>query len=200
MTKQLLLFTFHCKNDFNSKIIKISFLLYNFVIYLWINTLFINDSILHDLFISKGKVGLFHYTYNLIIISIIVSTIKNILLLLVFTENDIVSLKENENDTYDRESVRKVLTSVALKCCLFFVFNILTLSFIWVYLACFFTIFKNTQIFVIKNTAICFAISLFIPIVLGPFISAIRIFALSNRESQNRLCAYYLSKALQIFI
>ena len=120
-------------------------------------------------------------------------------MLLIFTENDIVSLRE-EKETDITDKIRRVLTTVTMKCYLFFVFNLLSLVFIWVYLACFFTIFKNTQFFVLKNTFICFGISLISPIVLGIIPCAIRIIALSNRESKNRLCAYYISKVFQVLI
>ena len=199
MAKQLLLFTFHCKNDFNSKIIKFVFLPYTFAVFLFINTVFVNDSILHNIFIYQGKIGMFYYIYRIIFITIFTMFIKNILLLLIFTENNVVSIRE-EDETDKTEKIRKVLTAVTMKCYLFFVFNLFSLIFIWVYLACFFTIFKNTQIFVIKNTLISFGISLVAPIALGIIPCSIRFFSLSNRESKNRLCAYYFSKALQILI
>ena len=199
MTKHILLFTFHCKNDFNSRIIKLVFLLYSFVIFLFMNTIFVTDSILHDIFIFKGKIGIFFYIYKIIVITFLSLIIKNILLLLIFTENNVVSIRE-ENETDKTEKIRNVLTAVTMKCYLFFVFNLFSLIFVWVYLSCFFTIFKNTQIFVIKNTLISFGISLIIPIVLGFIPCSIRMFSLANRESQNRLCQYYLSKILHVLI
>ena len=197
MSKQLILFTFHCRKDFNSKIIKIIFLLYTLIIFLLMNTIFVTDSILHDLFIFQGKIGIFYYIKRPIIITILTSLIKNILMLFVFTENDVVSIRE-ENETDKTEKIRKIFTTVTMKCCLFFVFNLLSLVFIWVYLACFFSVFKNTQFFVLKYTLITFGISLFIPIVFGIIPCTIRSFSLSNRESKNRICTYYISKVLQI--
>ena len=199
MTKNILLFTFHCKNDFNSKIIKFVFLFYSFSIFLFINTIYVTDSILHEIFIFQGKVGIFYYIYRIILLALLLIFIKNILMLLIFTENDIVSLRE-EKETDITDKIRRVLTTVTMKCYLFFVFNLLSLVFIWVYLACFFTIFKNTQFFVLMNTFISFGISLLSPIVLGIIPCAIRIIALSNRESKNRLCAYYISKVFQVLI
>ena len=197
MSKQLLLFTFHCRKDYNSKIIKIIFLLYTLIIFLLMNTVFVNDSILHDIFIHKGNIGLFYYIKRPIIITILSLIIKNLLMLFVFTENDVVSLRE-ENETVKTEKIRKTLTIVTMKCCLFFVFNLFSLIFIWIYSACFFSIFKNTHFFVLKNTLITFGISLLIPLVFGFVSCLIRSFSLSNRESKNRICTYYLSRILQI--
>ena len=199
MTKQLLLFTFHCKTDFNSRIIKLVFLLYSFVIFLFINTLFVNDSILHVLFIFKGNIGISYYMDRIIIITFLSLIIKNILIFFIFTENNVVSIREyNETDKEDK--IRHVFTTVSMKCYIFFIFNLFSLLFIWVYLTCFFIIFKNTQIFVLKNTLIGFGISLFVPIILGFIPCCLRMLALANRESKNRLFVYYLSKILYILI
>ena len=199
MTKELILFTFSSKNDFNSKSIKICFLLNIFALFLFINTSFIDDSVLHVLYMAKGKVSIFYFLPTIIYITIIASFIKNFLILFVFTESNFISLREND-DTYKKEYIRQMYSIVSIKCFLFFIFSIFIMICVWIYLACFFTIFKNTQILVLKNTFISFGISLLIPIVFGVFPAVLRIFSLSNRESQNRLGIYYISKILQVII
>ncbi len=200
MTKQLLLFTFNCKNDYNSKIMKISFVLYIFSIFLFVNTLFIDESILHDLFIFQGKIDLLYNYMNIIYITLISSFVKNILALVIFTEDDVISLKTDDNYIYHQERIRKVLNTITIKFQLFFALSIFSLVFIWVYIACFFTVYKNTQMFVLRNTLVCFGISLLIPVLFG-FVPAIfRFTALSSRESKNRLCVYLISKILQVLI
>ena len=193
MTKQLLIFTFNSKNDFNSKIIKLCFLLYTFAFTFTLNTLFTNDSILHDIFISQGKTDIFYNIGNIIYISFISLTVKNILAQIIFTEDNIISIREN--DSYKRkERARSALAMISVKFCLFFTFNILTLSLMWVYLTCFFTIFKNTQFFVLKNSLISFGICMVSPFFLGFIPAILRWFSLLTRESQNRIAAFYISK------
>ena len=199
MTKQILFFTFSCKNDFNSRIIKFVFLFYSFVIFLFMNTVYVDDSILHVLFIFQGKISISYYIYRIIVITFLSLTIKNILLFFIFTENNVVSLRE-ENETDKEDKIRRVFTSVSIKCYLFFIFNLFSLLFVWVYLTCFFIIFKNTQIFVLKNTLIGFGFSLIVPFVFGFIPCIIRKFALANRESKNRLFTYYLSKIVYILM
>jgi len=198
MTKQLLIFTFNSKNDFNSKIIKICFLLYTFAFTLTLNTLFTNDSVLHDIFIAQGKTDILYNLGNIISVTAISLTVKNILVQIIFTEDNIIGIREN--DSYNRkERTRYALAVISIKLCLFFVFDILTLSLMWVYLACFFTIFKNTLFFVLKNTLISFGICMVVPFFLG-FISAIlRWFSLLTTESQSRIAAYYFSKIFHFF-
>jgi hypothetical protein len=199
MTKQLLLFTFNCKNDYNSKMMKISFILYIFSIFLFVNTLFIGESILHDLFIFQGKIDLLYNYMNIIYITLISSFVKNILALIIFTEDDVISLKTDSNYR-KQERIRKVLNRITIKFQLFFPLIIFSLVFIWVYIACFFNVYKNTQIFVLRNTLISFGISLLIPIVFGFVPAMFRFTALASRESKNRLCVYLFSKILQVLI
>ena len=193
MTRQLLLFTFNCKNDFNSKIMKICFFLYMFSIFLFINTLFINISSLYKLFISNGKIDIFYDFYHLIIITVISKIIKIIILSTAFTEEDVISIRSNKN----RKDITKVSIKINIKCHLFFFFSILTLCFIWIYIACFFTIFKKAQFYVIINTLISFGISLVIPFILGFFASAFRKIALTKGVNSGRFLFYLISKLLK---
>ena len=199
MTKQLLLFTFNCKNDFNSKIMKISFILYIFAIFLFVNTLFIDDSILHDLFIFQGKIDILYNYKNSIYITLICSFVKNLLALVIFTEYNAISLRYGDNHRRE-ERIRKVLNTITIKFQLFFPFSIFSLIFIWIYIACFFTVYKNSQIFVLRNTLISFCISLLIPILFGFIPGIFRFVALESKENKNRFCVYLFSKLLQVMI
>ena len=199
MTKQLLFFAFNCKNDFNSKIMKICFLLYIFSLFLFINALSIDISSLYELFISKGKIDIFHDYYRLIIITLICQAIKIILLLRVFTEGDVISIR-NSNSNKKWEDITKALIRINIKCHLFFFFSILTLCFYWIYIACFFTIFKKTQFYVMINTLISFGISLVLPFVFGFFASFFRIIALANRIHPKRILFFLISKLIQILL
>ena len=198
MTKNILIFTFYCKKDYNSRAIKLCLFVYIFIIHLLMNTLFITEATFNDLFITQGKI-MFHYYEKIIIISVITLIIKNILLNIIFTEGNVLVVKR-----YKRFDEKKVLSElinlIAIKSCLFFVFNILSLTMFWAYFACFFTIFKNAKFFVIINTSITFGISLLLPICLGFIPGFIRFYSLSNRQKQNRLFSYYLSQIIQFLL
>ena len=199
MTKQLLLFAFNCKNDFNSKIMKICFFLYMFSIFLFVNTISIDISSLYELFISKGKIDIFYDYNHLILITTFCQLIKIIILLTAFTEEEVISIR-NSNSNKNRKDITKALIKINIKCHLFFFFSILTLCFIWIYISCFFTIFKKTQFYVIINALIIFGISLVFPFVFGIFTSAFRIIALVNRDNSKIILFYLISKLLQILL
>ena len=85
--------------------------------------------------------------------------------------------------------------------CIFYLWLTLSLSLaLSVTLFIFFTIFKNTQIFVLRSTLISFGISLLIPFVFGFIPSMFRFMALASKESKNRLCIYLFSKLLQVLV
>ena len=96
-------------------------------------------------------------------VTIITSVIKNILMELILTEGDAISIKVadpiRKNDT-----IKWAVTAITLKCILFYFCSIVFISFIWVYIACFFFVFRNSQLYVIKNTAISFAMIQIVPL------------------------------------
>ena len=130
---------------------------------------------------------------------LITSTIKNILLEFIFTENNILSIKETDK-SQKSEVLKDVVNKVTLKCSLYFYISFVIVLFIWIYIACFFTVFKNMQFFVLKNTLISFGIFLAIPFAYYVIPAALRIISLESRESKNRLFLYALAKILLIFL
>ena len=199
MTRQLLLFTFNSKNDFNSRTIKICFLLNIFALSFTINTLFMDDNIMHDLVVLHGKIGIFFNLSNIIITAVITIAIKNILVAIIFTENDIISMRANPGIS-NQENIRHIVVIVTIKCYLFFVINFFTLCFMWAYISCFFSIFKNTHFFVLKNTLLSFGICLLSPIFLGFIPALMRWASLLSKDKKNRITTYYLAKIIQILI
>ena len=198
ITKNILIFSFNCRHDFNSKVIKLCFFLYIFFIHLVTNTIFITEETFEALFISQGKM-MFHYYPNIIGITIITLAIKNILLNFIFTESNTLSIK-NYKLFRAYKIMSYMINIIEIKCCLFFVINITSLLLFWIYIACFFTMFKSVQFFVLINTLVSFGITLLFPICLGFIPGIIRFYSLSNRKKQNRLFSYYLSQIIQALI
>ena len=201
-TKQIIIFAFGCKNDFNPRTMKISFMLSIFAIYLTFNTIFVNDLTLHNLFISNGKISIFSNISKIIITIVISSTIKNLLLLVIFPEKDIVKIRKTEPQKTSKrnEEIHKTISIVIIKCYIFFFVNIIFLSLIWIYIACFFMIFKNTQIYVIQNTLISFGVSMVAPFILYFIPPFVRKLSIKGHGSQCRHFLYIISTILQVII
>ena len=77
--KQILIFTFYTKDDYNSKIIKVSLLLFSFALYYTINALFFSDSTMHKIYEDEGTFD-FIYQIPQILYSTALSSINNALI------------------------------------------------------------------------------------------------------------------------
>ena len=88
-TRQILLFTFKCKNDYYSKIMKFCFFFFIFALFFFVNTLFLTENSLHIIDISGGHLGIINSFSSIFPTIIITSFIKNILLEFMFTEDNV---------------------------------------------------------------------------------------------------------------
>ena len=193
-TKHLLIFTFITNNDYNSKNIKISLFFFFFALEYTVNSLFYRDPKIHQLYKDNGKYK-FIYQIPQICYSTIISAIITIFIkFMSLSENCIISLKHSENlGNYSK--IRKYLF---IKFLLFFILILLLLLSFWYYLGCFCAVFRNSQIFLIKDTLYSFLLSLLYPFGLQLFPGIFRIPSL-RVQNKRRKCIYVLSKIIQIF-
>jgi hypothetical protein len=201
-TKQILLFALGCKNDFNPRSMKISFMFSIFAIFLTCNTIFISDLTLHNLYISEGKIDIFSNIPKIGISVVISATIKNILLMVCFPEKDILKIRKSgiQKNKKRNPAIYKSLTMVIIKCYIFYFISFIFLGFIWIYIACFFNIFQNTQIYVIQNSIISFGVSLLSPIVLYLIPTIFRKLSIKGDGVHGIYCIYAISKILQTIV
>ena len=195
-TKQIFIFTFLNFDDYNSGIIKkiIFFLL--FALHYTINALFFNDANMHQIFEDQGNYNI-KYQFKFIFLSAVLSTalLRIMLYTLVLTDKSIFEIKRQINLIHANILKKKTLKYIVVKFGIFFLLNLVLLVLFWYYLTCWNAVYQNTQIYLIKNTLISFAISLFYPFVINiiPFI--LRKQSLKKRK---RECLYNASKIVQI--
>ena len=94
-TKHSLIYIFY-KEDYNSKIAKVSIQIFNLGTLIAINALFFNDSTMHKIYTDEGS---FNFLYQLpqIIYSTIISSVLNMLIqLLGLTEDNILKFKNDK--------------------------------------------------------------------------------------------------------
>jgi hypothetical protein len=195
-SKQLLFFSFYPNNDYNSKLIKITLFFFSFALYYTVNAFFFNDSTMHKIYEDNGT---FNFIYQIpqIIYSTIVSTIiKNILTILSLTENNITEIKKEKIFALSIQKMKKLVRYLTIKFILFFIFEFLFLILFWYYLSCFCIVYKNTQVYLIKNTSISFATSLLYPFGLNIIPCILRIPSLKSVKKDKK-CLYKISKIAQ---
>ena len=190
--KNYLIFSFCPNRDYNSAIIKISLFLIFFSIFYFINALFFNEKTIHKIYEDKGFYN-FIYLVPYIFYSFAIShTLNTIIRHIFLSERNIYKIKDVKKDEWElTEKIKKLLT---IKYICFYCIGTIFLMFVWYYLSSFGAVYHNTQIYLIKNTSISFAVGLIYPFISCIFISILRNCAL---KGQNNHLLYNISKFCQ---
>ena len=192
--KNLILFSFYPVKDYNLKIIKIFLFFLFFDIYFAINTLFFTESTIHQIYKDKGDYN-FDYFLPQIIYSFIISYFISIIIKYVsLSDRYLLQLKYEKNKDEALDKGEKVKKQIVIKYMAFFVLCILFLILFWFYLSSFCAVYKNSQIYVIKNTFISFAMALSFPFVFIILASLLRFCSLKGKGNKY---IYKISKAFQ---
>ena len=166
----------------------------SFSIYNFINALFFNESVIHKIYEEKGIYN-FSYLFKQIIYSFIISHILySLIKYFSLSERNIYEIKNEGTYKKAYEKIEKIKKVLTIKYICFFCFGIIFLTFLWYYLSSFSAVYKNTQIFLIKNSLISFGISLIYPFIINLFPCILRKISLKNN---NRNCIYKFSRVLQ---
>jgi hypothetical protein len=160
-TRHPLISFFISNNDNNSLVIKICLFLFSFALSLMVNSLFFTDETMHKILEDEG---IFNIVYNLpkIIYSTLISTSIDILIkMLALSQDSILAIKKEKiekkiKNTILRDKISKTKKNLTIKFILFFIISIILLIFFWFYLGCFCAVYKNTQIYLLKDTLLSF--------------------------------------------
>ena len=194
--KHLLFMTFFGGiNDYNIFTLKISLFLSLISLHFLINTIFFNDYSIHQIYAYYGKYNVLFQLPKVCYSSIISFVITILLKSLALTQKDIIALKKKKKINIMKNNITKVLKRFKIKI-IFYFGLVIILSFIyWYYLAAFGTVYKNTQVSLIKDTALSLGFSMIYPFFLKLFPVPFRIYAL---KTKNKKCIYTFSLYLAI--
>ena len=181
--KQLFLFTFCSFNDYNSGIIKKFTLFLSFAIHYTINALFFTDDNMHQIYEDNGSYNI-SFQFPKILISSIASIILMRIMLetLILTDRNILQVKQQKTKTEAEKMKIQVLKYINIKFIIFFVVNFILLILFWFYLTCFNGVYENTQVYLIENTFVSFAISFCYPFIWNIIPSILRTQALNTKK------------------
>ena len=195
LTNHSLIYIFY-SNDYNSKIIKIVILIFKFSSDITINALFFTDSSMDKIYINHGSYNIIYQIPKIIYSSLISTAFNTIIKFLGLSESDILKIKlekEKEKDKKE-DSVIKVIKNLKIKFLIFFIINFLFQITFWYYVTCFCGVYKNTQIFLFKDSLFSFCVSLITPFAINLLPGVFRICGLKNKKE----CVYNISKILQL--
>ena len=194
---QLLAFTFYTQNDNNSRIIKICIFLFALALYYTINALFFDESAMHKIYENQGNFIFIYEIPKIIYSSFISSVIMSIIRYFSLSQKEILKLKHaNSNKENINKRFENTIKCLKIKFTIFFIIELSLLIFFWYYLSSFCAIYKNTQLFLIKDTLISFGFSLLYPLFICLLPGMFRIPSL-KAPKKDKKCLYKISKALQ---
>jgi hypothetical protein len=185
--KQLLFFTFCRGNDYNLVQIKVCLLLFSFSICLTINGFFFSDESMNRIYIDNGEYNFIDQIPQILYSLLVSSFINTILKRLSLTESLILSLKHETKNIKEKASdLRK---NIKTRITLFFIIGLLDLLFFWYFISCFCAVYKNTQLILIYDSLLSFALSMIYPFGLNLIPGMFRITALRARKKDKK-CLY----------
>ena len=190
----LFLFSFMPNNDYNSKVIKICLFFFSFGLYYTVNALFFTDATMNKIYEDNGKYD-FIYQIPKILYSNLICTLVNLIVrVLSLSEKDILSIKIIRKEENLEKKVQSIKRCLKIKFFFYYLVSFLFLFIFWFYTSCFCAVYRNTQIYLIKDTLISFSLSLLYP--LGYYLIP-GIFRLPALKYMNKNCIYKISLLLQ---
>jgi NADH:ubiquinone oxidoreductase subunit 6 (subunit J) len=189
--EHLLFFAIIPSKDYNSKVIKICIFLFTFALFFTNNAIFMNEDAIHNIYENHGTYDLIYQIPQIIYSNIISFIIDKIIRFLSLSRDYLINPKLQPKITNKIKSLKKVFRVLFVKYIFFFIFSFLLLFLFWLYIACFCFVYRNTQIYLIKDTIFSFGLSLLSPFIFYLLSAIFRIYSLKNRS---RKILYILSQ------
>ena len=180
--------------DYNSIIIRSCIFSLSFSIYYASNFAFFNDEIMHEIYEAGGKYDIIYFIPKITISFAASYYITTIIKIIFLSERNINQVRQQISISSAHSISDKVRRNLIIKYIIFFILGLIFLVFFWMLLSSFGAVYPNTQMFILKNTLLSFAISLIYPFLISIFPCIFRMSSLSSRNSE---CVYKISKFLQ---
>ena len=190
--KQLILFTFITKDDYNLLTIKISLFLFSFSLSFTINGFFFSDDTMHKIYEDYGAFNFLYHITQVIYSTLVCAVINIILKQLSLSEKNILKIKKQKDLAKSIEISKKIKKCINIKFLIFFILSLIFLLFFWYFISCFCIVYNNTQIILIKDTLISFGLSMIYPFGLNLLPGIFRIPAL-RAKNKDKKCLYTFS-------
>ena len=195
-TKHPLILSFCPIKDYNSSMIKLSIFLLFISFHFCTNTFFFNESTIHKIYLDKGTYDFIYFLSYIVFSFLISDTLITLIRNIILSEKNICEIKKENTYKEASKKILKVKKCLAIKYVIYYIIGVIILSFLWYYLSSFGAVYKNTQIYLIKNTAISIAFSFLCPFIINILPGIIRFYAL-KAPNKDKKCLYNFSLILQ---
>ena len=149
--------------------IKISLLLLSFSLYFTINGFFFCDETMNIINEDKGVYNIIYQIPQILYSTVISAVINMILKKLSLSEKQILSIKMEKDYLLAQKRSNSIKRCLKIKLALFFILSLILMLFFWYFISCFCAVYKNTQIILINDTLVSFALSMLYPFGLNLF-------------------------------
>ena len=198
LLKQKHQFVFIFFEDYNIPVAKAILFLTIFGLNVAVNGLFFRDDNMHRIYMGN-------YTFLYELPGLIYSTLITIIfstLMKKFALTQALILNFKKIEFTDKKKMLKeknnLMNIVKIRFYIFMFCVFIFLVAFWYYVGCFCAVYKNTQLHLIKDTAISFGTSLLYPLGFNLLPGIFRMMALKN-ERERRIRLYNFSKILALF-
>ena len=183
------------KTDYNSRMIKIFILFFNFALCIAVNALFFTDNTMHKILLDGGDFNIIYQLPQIIYSAIISFIFENILNFFALSEENLLSIKHEKNYKIVKRKAEEVFRTLQMKFLSFFILSFCFLMMFWYYVTCFCAVYSNTQFHLIKDSLISFGTSQITPLGLNLLPGLFRIPGLKRHKE----FLYLISKIIQLF-
>ena len=194
--EHLIIFTFFIRNDYNLVHIKFSRFVFLVCTDMALNVFFFSDETMHQMHLDYGKYNFLLQIPQIVYSTLVSQLIEVFLCYLSLTDKHFYQIKSLAVPT--KEKVFEIIKCVKIKIAFFFIFTLLMFIFYWYAIACFCSVYENTQSAFIKDSISSFILGLLYPFVLYLFPAILRIIALKLNKVNLRF-VYTLSDIIPIF-
>ena len=178
--KHIILFTFFTRNDYNIIYIKFERFIFSVCTYMALNVFFFEDETMHKIHADYGKFNLLQQIPQIIYSSIVSQLIDIFVCYLILTEKYFYEIKKIKLDS--RDKIIDIIKCIKIKIATFFIFTFLMFIFYWYTIACFCSVYENTQIIFIEDSISSFALGLLYPFILYIFLAVYKLMTLKKTE------------------
>ena len=175
---------------------KICLFFFSFALYYTVDALFYTHSTLDNIQEKEGEYDFAFQIPKIIYSNLICGAINLIIRTLSLPEKNILAIKSSQNKKDCDIEITKAKRWILIKFRLFYLISFIFLLVFWFYVSCFCAVYRNTQLYLIKDTAISFGLSLITPFGYYLIPGMFRIPALRGKKNMPTL--YKISQFIQI--
>ena len=179
--------------------VKLALLLLTFSSYFTINSFFFSDTTMNKINEDKGSYNFIFQIPQILYSTIISSIINTTLKCLSLTERQILIIKSKTNYKDAKKKSDIIKKGLKFKMISFSVLSFILMLFFWYFISAFCSVYKNTQIILIKDSLISFSLSLIYPFGLSLLPCFLRIPSL-RAINHDKNCIYKTSKMFALII